>query len=170
MMKEGGYSAESAGAIEAVASTGGQLMPPVMGAVAFIMADFLSMPYREIVIAALVPSFLYYVALFFQADLEAAAQIPLRPGSCAAVLVFRYLHRPLARGIVEVLAPGGLLLYETFTLDQRKLGYGPKNEGFLLKPNELAGLFPGLETLSYWEGTTADEKPAAVARLVARRG
>ena len=45
MMKEGGYRAESAGAIEAVASTGGQLMPPVMGAVAFLMADFLQRPY-----------------------------------------------------------------------------------------------------------------------------
>ena len=105
-----------------------------------------------------------------RADLEAAAGIPLRPASCGAILVFRYLWRPLAPSLETSLARGGILLYETFTLDQRKLGYGPKNEGFLLKPNELAGLFPGLETLSYWEGITAGEKPAAVARLVARRG
>ena len=72
MMKKNGFPARLAAAIEACASTGGQLVPPVMGAVAFIMADFLSMPYRDIVIAALVPSFLYYVALFIQADLEAA--------------------------------------------------------------------------------------------------
>ena len=72
MMKRNGFPARLAAAVEACASTGGQLMPPVMGAVAFIMADFLSRPYREIVIAALVPSFLYYVALFVQADLEAA--------------------------------------------------------------------------------------------------
>ncbi len=72
MMKKNGFPARLAAAVEACASTGGQLMPPVMGAVAFIMADFLSRPYRDIVIAALVPSFLYYVALFIQADLEAA--------------------------------------------------------------------------------------------------
>jgi len=72
LMKKGGYSARMAAAIEAVASTGGQLMPPVMGAVAFLMADFLELPYREIVIAALGPSILYYVSLFIQADLEAA--------------------------------------------------------------------------------------------------
>ena len=74
MMKEGGYPAESAGAIEAVASTGGQLMPPVMGAVAFVMADFLRVDYLEVCIAALVPSVLYYGGLFVQADLEAAAR------------------------------------------------------------------------------------------------
>ena len=72
MMKKSGFSARQAAAIEATASTGGQLMPPVMGAVAFVMADFLQRPYRDIVIAALVPSILYYVALFIQADLEAA--------------------------------------------------------------------------------------------------
>jgi TRAP transporter 4TM/12TM fusion protein len=72
MMKEGGYRAESAGAIEAVASTGGQLMPPVMGAVAFVMADFLDVDYIEVCIAALIPSVLYYGGLFVQADLEAA--------------------------------------------------------------------------------------------------
>ncbi len=72
MMKKSGFTPRHAAAIEATASTGGQLMPPVMGAVAFVMADFLQRPYREIVIAALVPSLLYYVALFIQADLEAA--------------------------------------------------------------------------------------------------
>jgi TRAP transporter 4TM/12TM fusion protein len=72
MMKRNGFPARLAAAVEACASTGGQLMPPVMGAVAFIMADFLERPYKDIVIAALVPSLLYYVALFIQADLEAA--------------------------------------------------------------------------------------------------
>jgi TRAP transporter 4TM/12TM fusion protein len=72
MIKRDGYPAHKAGAIEAVASTGGQLMPPVMGASAFLMAEFLSVPYSDIVIAALVPAVLYYVALFIQADLEAA--------------------------------------------------------------------------------------------------
>ncbi len=72
LMKKGGYRAHLAGAIEAVASTGGQLMPPVMGAAAFLMAEFLSIPYTDIVLAALIPAILYYVALFIEADLEAA--------------------------------------------------------------------------------------------------
>lgn len=72
LMREGGYKAHHAGAIEAVASTGGQLMPPVMGASAFLMAEFLQIPYTEVVLAALVPAILYYVGLFIQADLEAA--------------------------------------------------------------------------------------------------
>ena len=72
MMRKGGYKAEHAGAIEAVASTGGQLMPPVMGAAAFLMAEFLGVEYKEVVLAALIPAILFYVALFIQADLEAA--------------------------------------------------------------------------------------------------
>jgi TRAP transporter 4TM/12TM fusion protein len=74
LMRRAGYKPHSAAAIEAVASTGGQLMPPVMGAVAFIMAEYLNVPYTQVVIAAIVPSLLYYVALFIQADLEAARE------------------------------------------------------------------------------------------------
>jgi TRAP transporter 4TM/12TM fusion protein len=72
MIKRAGYQPHRAAAIEAVASTGGQLMPPVMGASAFLMAEFLAIPYSNIVLAALVPALLYYLALFMQADLEAA--------------------------------------------------------------------------------------------------
>lgn len=72
LMKKGGYPPHLAGAIEAVASTGGQLMPPVMGAAAFLMAEFLSVPYTKVVLAAIIPSLLYYLALFMEADLEAA--------------------------------------------------------------------------------------------------
>jgi len=72
LMRKGGYPPQTAGAIEAVASTGGQLMPPVMGATAFLMAEYLHVPYSEVAIAALVPSILYYLGLFIQADLEAA--------------------------------------------------------------------------------------------------
>lgn len=72
LMKRAGYPAVSAGAIEAVASTGGQLMPPVMGAVAFLMAEDLQVDYSAVALAALVPSILYYAGLFVQADLEAA--------------------------------------------------------------------------------------------------
>ena len=72
LIKRAGYPAHRAAAIEAVASTGGQLMPPVMGAAAFLMAEFLQVPYSSVVVAALVPGILYYIALFIQADLEAA--------------------------------------------------------------------------------------------------
>lgn len=74
LMRKAGYKPHSAAAIEAVASTGGQLMPPVMGAVAFIMAEFLNVPYTDVVVAAIVPSLLYYIGLFIQADLEAARE------------------------------------------------------------------------------------------------
>ncbi len=71
-MKRAGYPPAYAGAVEACASTGGTLMPPVMGAVAFIMAEFLNVPYGDIVIAAAVPSILFYVALVVQVDCYAA--------------------------------------------------------------------------------------------------
>ncbi|MGB8434142.1 MAG: TRAP transporter fused permease subunit, partial [Burkholderiales bacterium] len=78
LMRAGGYRAVDAGAIEAVASTGGQLMPPIMGAAAFLMADYLQISYGEVVIAALIPAILYYGALFIVADLEAARSGILR--------------------------------------------------------------------------------------------
>jgi TRAP transporter 4TM/12TM fusion protein len=72
LMAKAGYPRHLAGAIEAVASTGGQLMPPVMGAAAFIMAEFLQTTYAKVVLAAVIPSILYYFSLFIEADLEAA--------------------------------------------------------------------------------------------------
>jgi TRAP transporter 4TM/12TM fusion protein len=71
LMKKTGYKPHVAGAIESVASTGGQLMPPIMGAAAFVMAEFLEMPYATVALAALLPALLYYLALFVQVDLEA---------------------------------------------------------------------------------------------------
>jgi len=72
LMKRAGFPAQIAAAIEAVGSTGGQLMPPVMGAAAFLMAEVLQVPYVEVMVAAIIPAFLYYLALFFQVDVEAA--------------------------------------------------------------------------------------------------
>jgi TRAP transporter 4TM/12TM fusion protein len=72
LMKKGGYPPHQAGAIEAVASTGGSLMPPVMGAAAFVMAEFLQVSYGAVMLAATIPAILYYAVLFFVADLEAA--------------------------------------------------------------------------------------------------
>jgi TRAP transporter 4TM/12TM fusion protein len=72
MMKRAGFRPQLAGAVEAVSSTGGQLMPPVMGIAAFLMAEFLETSYASVVLAALVPAVLFYAALFLQADLESA--------------------------------------------------------------------------------------------------
>jgi TRAP transporter 4TM/12TM fusion protein len=71
-MKRAGYTPTTAGAVEAVSSTGGQIMPPVMGAAAFLMAENLQVRYAEVALAALVPAVLYYVAVFLQVDYEAA--------------------------------------------------------------------------------------------------
>lgn len=74
LMKKTGYNPYYACAIEAVASTGGVIAPPIMGAAAFIIAEFLGVPYAQVVITALVPAFLYYVCLFIQVDLRAAKE------------------------------------------------------------------------------------------------
>ena len=68
-MKRCGYEPHVAGAVEAASSSGGQLMPPVMGAAAFVMAEMLSLPYTEIMVAGVVPAICYYVAIFFSVDL-----------------------------------------------------------------------------------------------------
>ena len=71
MMKKAGYTPEEAGAIEACASTGGQLMPPIMGAGAFVMSEFLNVPYARILSAAIIPALLYYSGLFLNVHLRA---------------------------------------------------------------------------------------------------
>ncbi len=72
LMKKVGYKAKTAGAVEAAASTGGQIMPPIMGAGAFIMAEITGIPYTDIAIAAIIPAVLYFVSIYFMVDFEAA--------------------------------------------------------------------------------------------------
>jgi TRAP transporter 4TM/12TM fusion protein len=72
LMMRVGFRPHLAAAIEANASTGGQIMPPVMGIAAFVMAEFLRVPYAEVALAAAIPAILFYIALFIQVDLEAA--------------------------------------------------------------------------------------------------
>jgi TRAP transporter 4TM/12TM fusion protein len=72
MMKRSGFAPAAAAGIEAVASTGGQLMPPIVGAAVFLMAEFIEAPYGDVMLAALLPILLYYTALFLQVDLAAA--------------------------------------------------------------------------------------------------
>lgn len=71
LMKKTGYQSHIAAGVESVASTGGVFLPPVMGAVAFIMAEFLEVPYARIAMAALVPALLYFFCIFLQVDIEA---------------------------------------------------------------------------------------------------
>ncbi|HTK13686.1 MAG TPA: TRAP transporter fused permease subunit [Xanthobacteraceae bacterium] len=72
LMKRSGFPPHIAAAVEAVGSTGGQIAPPVMGAAAFLMAEYLQVPYANVMIAAIIPAGLFYFALFVQVDLESA--------------------------------------------------------------------------------------------------
>ena len=111
MMIRTGYPRHVAAAIEALASSGGQIMPPVMGVAAFLMADFLQISYAEVASAALIPAVLYYVSIFIQVDLEAAKKGI--KGSPQAELPKAL--PALARGWI-FLAPIGLLLYTLFVM------------------------------------------------------
>ncbi|OMG56869.1 C4-dicarboxylate ABC transporter [Azonexus hydrophilus] len=116
LMKRFGYSGVFAGAVEATASMGGQIMPPVMGAVAFIMAENLNVPYIEIVKAALVPAILYYATVFWMVHLEAGRKNldGLAKADCPnpwrAMREQWYLILPLA-GLVGMLFNGFTPMY-----------------------------------------------------------
>jgi len=110
LMKKSGYSAVDAGAIEANASTGGQFMPPIMGAAAFLMAEFLEIPYAEVVIAAIIPALLYYFAIFVQVDLVAARE---RIQFIAEELP--RAHTVLRQGW-HFVVPFGILIYALYVL------------------------------------------------------
>ncbi len=111
LMKRFGYSSVFAGAVEATSSMGGQIMPPVMGAVAFIMAETLNVPYVEIVKAAVIPAILYYVTAFWMVHLEAGRMglVGLPKDQCPnplkALKESWYLVLPLA-GLVGMLFHG----------------------------------------------------------------
>ena len=111
-MKKAGFKPKTAGAIEAVASTGGQILPPVMGAAAFLMSEFLQMPYRDIIIAALIPALLYFYAVYVQIslladkhDLGAGEQEAAKPA------------REILRHAMVVIVPIGALLTGMFAFN-----------------------------------------------------
>ncbi|NGO52799.1 TRAP transporter fused permease subunit [Mesorhizobium camelthorni] len=114
LMINSGFRRTTAAAVEAVASTGGQIAPPVMGAVAFLMADILQKPYSEIVVAAIVPALLYYVALYVQADLQAAKH-NIRPVEGEEIPP---VGRVLSRGWVFAL-PFAAIVAALFWFNQR---------------------------------------------------
>lgn len=92
LMKRVGYRPQSAAAIEAAASTGGQIMPPIMGAGAFIMAEITGIPYTDLVVAALIPAVLYFVSIYFMVDLE-ARKLGMRGMSASELPKFNELAR-----------------------------------------------------------------------------
>ncbi len=98
MMKSIGYKANFAGAVEAAASTGGMIMPPIMGAAAFIMASFLEVSYLRIIMAAIIPAVLYYASVSISVDLEAKK------------LGLKGLHSSKIPILMDVLKKRGLLI------------------------------------------------------------
>jgi TRAP transporter 4TM/12TM fusion protein len=119
-MVKSGFSRYRAAAIEAVGSTGGQLMPPVMGAAAFIMAEFLQVSYGAVCVAAAIPAILYYACLFIHVDLEAAkhgigtAEIADAPKLSAVLKSGWHFFVPIAFLVVALIYP------ETFRLTPEK--------------------------------------------------
>ncbi len=98
------------------------------------------------------------------ADLEAGYEIAL--GSYDLIICFNYLQRSLFPGVKAGLRTGGVVVYETFTIDQRRFGK-PSNPDFLLKHGELKDAFKEFECLRYFEGIIGKRK--AVARIIARK-
>jgi SAM-dependent methyltransferase len=105
-------------------------------------------------------------ARFIQADLENGSPWPLPGERFEAVVVTNYLHRPLFPRLLESLALGGVLLYETFMLGNERYGK-PSNPEFLLRPGELREAFAGLAVKGFEEGQFSQPKPAMIQRLCA---
>jgi SAM-dependent methyltransferase len=107
-------------------------------------------------------------ARFVRADLEGGNPWPLPGERFEGVVVTNYLHRPLFPRLLESLAPGGVLLYETFMLGNERFGR-PSNPEFLLRPGELRLAFGELTEIGFEEGEVAFPKPAMIQRLCAVR-
>jgi len=111
------------------------------------------------------------LASFWPIDFEQTGVKHLSENSYGAVLVFRYLHRPLMDQIKAAVVPHGLVIYETFTEQQSALGR-PKNPDFLLKKGELASYFSGWEILHSFEGIKTSDtgnNQQALAQIIARK-
>ena len=160
IIKRAGYAPPLAGAIEAAASTGGQIMPPVMGVVAFLMADVTGIPYLQIVTAALIPALFYYASLFAVALLEArkAGMRPV-PESEREVLTRRDWIRSLA-----FFAPLVLIVAVLLT------GRTPQKAGWLATLVAFAlslALYPEYRSLRrIWESIVAAGRTCATLMLI----
>ncbi len=142
MMKRAGYPPHLAAAIEAVASNGGQIMPPVMGAAGFLIAEYLGISYGEVALAAAIPAGLYYLALFVQVDLEAAK----RGLSGLPAAELPRLGPVLRTGGIFVV-PLGVLVYTLMLA-----GWEPARAGLAAAGAALAVGFLGQATRPSWGG------------------
>ena len=103
----------------------------------------------------------------WQVDLEQVETKPFSDQNFSAVIGFRYLHRPLFPALKNSVRPGGLVVYETFTVENRRFGK-PNNPNFLLRNGELKSVFQDWEIIQYFEGIR--QKPdRGVAQIVARK-
>ena len=100
-------------------------------------------------------------------DLEQPDINPFEGKQFSAILVFRYLYRPLMAVLRHAVAPGGIIIYETFTIDNRQFGR-PNNDDFLLQPSELKEYFNGWDILHYFEGVLTNPD-RAIAQIVCRK-
>jgi len=105
---------------------------------------------------------------FIRADLENGDPWPLAGERFAGIVVTNYLYRPLFPRLVESLAPGGVLIYETFMVGNEKFGK-PSNPAYLLRPGELLEAFAELTVEGFEEGEVRTPKPAMIQRLCAVR-
>jgi len=103
----------------------------------------------------------------WKVDLERPGENPLKEEGYSAILVYRYLHRPLMPCIRKALRTGGYLIYSTYTLEQAQFGK-PRNPDFLLKPGELMDWFKDWSVLHHFEGILENPR-RAVAEIVCRK-
>lgn len=141
LMKRNGYHSHFAGAVEAAASSGGQLMPPIMGAAAFIIAEFLGISYISVVIAALIPAVLYYLGVLWGVHFEACR------------LGLKGLPKEQLPNIWQVLKKGGHFLIPILVLVYflGVLQYTPIRSGFYAIVTAVAVSFFQKETRLSWE-------------------
>ena len=105
---------------------------------------------------------------FVQANLEDGSPWPLPGERFQGIVVTNYLYRPLFPVLADALAPGGVLLYETFMQGNERFGK-PSNPAFLLRPGELWQAFAGLHIVAFEQGRAREPKPAMIQRLCAKR-
>jgi SAM-dependent methyltransferase len=101
-------------------------------------------------------------------DLESGADWPLG-GGYDGIVVTNYLHRPLLPAIGRALAPGGIVIYETFAVGNERFGR-PHNPDFLLQPGELLSVFAALTIVAFEQGLVTEPRPAVIQRVAALAG
>ena len=131
LMKSLGYKKEFAGAVEAANSSAGQLVPPIMGAGAFIMAEFLQIPYSRVAVAAIMPAFLFYLCCFMGIHFE-AKKIDLKPVPPELIPSFREKILP---NCVPFILPVSFLVYFLGA------GYNVYLDGILTSPTTMSGTY-----------------------------